>query len=123
MSYQELYIDLAQTLIELGCYVCDHDFWGYCYHTKTIKAFVVIKSSMSYKYKYFTLIHEAGHLFYPNNVTLFNWSKKARTEKQANSFAVKILKLKELEVDDYETFYNRAKEIAKNRKKSWHEIL
>ena len=63
MKYKILYKELAEKLTDLGCSVSDHDLLGYCYQTKTIRAYIVIKSHMSYKSKYFTICHEAGHLF------------------------------------------------------------
>ncbi len=122
MNYKELYKELAQLLTSMRCCVCDHDFFGYCYQIENFRAFIVIKAKMTYKEKYFTLIHEVGHLFYMNKGNILNWSKRVRTEKEANWFAFQILRINDIDVDDYKEFYNRANRILKNRKKSWHEI-
>ena len=121
MKYKNLYRELAELLTELGCSVADHDFLGYCYQTAAIKGLIVIKANMNYKGKYFVLAHEAGHLFYMRNGK-FNWSKKPRTEEQANTFAVKLLKFNEIESHEYYKHYNRAKKNVKKRIKSWFEI-
>ena len=122
MKYKDLYIDLAETLTGLKCYVSDIDFWGYCYQTKSIRAFIVIKPSMSFKRKFFTLAHEAGHLFYMTKDSNFNWSKKPRTEEEANVFALQLLKLSDIDPNEYRKVYEKAKKKLKNRKKSWFEI-
>ena len=122
MKYKELYIELAELLTKLGCSVCDHDLWGYCYHTKTVRAFVIIKPDMSYKAKYLTLAHEAGHLFNLGKNQKFIWSKKARTEEEANWFALQLLNINDIDPNEYRKFYDKAKKKVKKRKKSWFEI-
>lgn len=122
MEFKELYKELAQTLNNIGCSVCDFDYWGYCSSTKGIKAFIVIKPSMSYKGKYFTLAHEAGHLFYMSKGKILNWSKNSRSENQANWFALQLIKRNNIDVEEYKEFYNKALKISKNRKKSWYEF-
>lgn len=122
MKYKNLYVDLAETLTELKCYVCDHDLWGYCFQAKLVKAFIVIKPDMSYKEKYLTLAHEAGHLFTMKGKSNFIWSKDPRTEEEANRFALELLNLNDINSNEYRKFYNRAKKKVKKRKKSWFEI-
>ena len=122
VNYKELYVDLAWILNGLGCNVCDHDFSGYCYQTKGKRGFIVINSNLSYKRKLMTLAHEAGHLFYMTKGKAFNWSKKPRTEDQANWFALQLLRLNNIEGFEYHEFYNKAKKKLKNRKKSWFEL-
>jgi Zn-dependent peptidase ImmA (M78 family) len=122
MRYKELYVELAELLTKLGCSVSDHDLWGFCYHTKTIRAFVVIKADMDYKSKYFTLAHEAGHLFSMGKNKKFVWSEKARTEEEANGFALQLLESNEIDPNEYGKFYKKAKKKVKKRKKSWFEI-
>jgi len=99
----------------------DVDVLGHCRHTNDMKGFVCIKPSMSYKQKYFVLAHEAGHLFYMKKGKMFNWSKKARTEKQANFFALQLLRLKGIDKDEYWEVYNKAVKRGINRK-SWFEL-
>lgn len=122
MKYKELYVELAELLTKLNISVCDYDFWGYCGHTKTVKAYVVIKPEMSYKAKFFTLAHEAGHLFSNTKNKAFTWSKSPRTEEQANQFALQLLNIHEIDPNEYRRFYNKAKKKVKKRKKSWFEI-
>lgn len=122
MKYKELYIELTNQLTELRVSVCDHDLWGYCYHTKPIRAFIVIKADMDYKSKYFTLAHEAGHLFSMGKEQKLIWSKKARSEDDANKFALILLGINDIEGNEYRKFYNKAKKKVKKRKKSWFEI-
>jgi Zn-dependent peptidase ImmA (M78 family) len=122
MKYKELYKELAHLLDDLGCAVCDHDFWGYCYQAKKIKGFIIIRPDMSFKRKFFTLAHEAGHLFYFGKDNKFNWSKKPKTEVEANTFALQILKLSDIDPYEYSKIYEKAKKKSKNRKKSWFEI-
>lgn len=122
MKYKELYIDLAWKLTELGCRVCDHDIEGYCYQVKNFRAFVVIKADMGFKEKYMTLCHEAGHLFTLKGSDTFNWSKKPRSEDKANQFVLRLLKLNDIDENEYHEFYEKAKKKVKKRKKSWFEI-
>lgn len=122
MKYKELYKELAQHLTELKISICDHDLYGYCYDTKKIKAFIVIKSDMDYKSKYFTLCHEAGHLFYMKKGQKFVWSKNTRSEEEANWFTLQLLKSNEIDLNEYREFYKKAKKMVKKRKKSWFEI-
>ena len=123
MKYKELYKELAQKLTELKVSVCDHDLGGgYCFQTKPIRAFIVIKSEMNYKSKYFTLAHEAGHLFYIKKDKLFNWSKEPRNEKEAHWFALKLLKSNKIDSYEYYRFYDKIMKKSKKRRKSWFEI-
>jgi Zn-dependent peptidase ImmA (M78 family) len=122
MDYKELYKDLAWTLSGMGISVCDYDYLGYCGQTKKIEAFIVIKPSLSYKEKFFTLAHEAGHLFYMKKGNIFNLSKKSRSEDEANWFAIQYLRLKEINSNEYWHFYNKAKDRNSTRRKSWFEI-
>jgi len=122
MNYKELYKELANDLTNLGCCICDHDFLGYCCQVGSLKAFIFIKPSLSYKEKYFILAHESGHLFYMTKGKLFKRAKKNRTEEQANWFAIQLLRINGVEVYEYKNFYSHAKKIVKNRIKSWHEI-
>lgn len=123
MKYKELYKELAQTLTELKVSVCDHDLGGgYCFQTKTIRAFVVINPNMDYKAKYFTLCHEAGHLFYMKKGQKFNWSEEPRSEQDAHWFALKLLKFNEIDTFEYYRFYEKIVKSVKKRKKSWFEI-
>lgn len=121
MKFKNLYKDLANLLTNLDCSVCDLDFRGYCFQTKDIKALIVISPDMSYKEKYFTLAHEAGHLFYMKKGNAFNWSEKPRSEDQANWFALQLIKHNEIESYEYKKFYNKALRASKKRKKSWFE--
>ncbi len=121
MKYKTLYKELAEKLTDLGCSVCDHDLWGYCYQTKPIRGFIVIKSHMSYKGKYLTLCHEAGHLFYLKDDT-FVWSKEPRSEEEANRFALELLDSNDIKSGEYRKFYEKAKKKVKKRRKSWFEI-
>jgi Zn-dependent peptidase ImmA (M78 family) len=122
MKYKALYIELAELLTRLKCKVCDYDFWGYCNQTKTIRAFIVIKPDMSYKSKFLTLAHEAGHLFNMGKNQEFIWSKNPRTEEEANQFALQLLNIYEIDPTEYCRFYEKAKKKAKKRNKSWFEI-
>lgn len=122
MSYKSLYKYLAYDMEELDVDVCDHDFWGYCSQTKDTRGVIIIKSKMNYKEKYFTLCHEVGHLFYMKKGQQFTWSKKPRTESQANWFAMQLLKTKEIDIEEYKEFYNKALKAVKKRKKSWFEL-
>ena len=122
MKYKELYKELAQTATELGCSVGDHDLLGYCYHTKNIRAFIVINPDMNYKDRFLTLCHELGHLFYMQKGNRFVWSDEPRTEEQANFFAIKLLQYNDVDADEYRKFYNKALRIVKKRKPSWHEL-
>lgn len=121
LKYKELYVELAELLTKLDCKVCDQDFLGYCFQTKLTRAFIVIKPDMSYKDKYLTLCHEAGHLFFIKN-NEWNWSKKPKTEEEANQFALKLLKFNEIDENEYRVFYNKALRKVKKRNKSWFEI-
>lgn len=123
MKYKELYKELAQHLTELHISVCDHDLGGgYCFQTKTIRAFIVIEPSLNYKSKYFTLCHEAGHLFYMKKGKKFNWSEEPRSEEEAHWFALQLLKFNEIDAYEYYRFYEKAVKSVKKRKKSWFEI-
>lgn len=122
MSYKSLYKYLALTMSELDVDVCDHDFWGYCSQTNGTRAVIFIKSKMTYKAKYFTLCHEIGHLFYMKKGKPLNWSKKPRTEEQANWFAMQLLKTNGVDIEEYKEFYNKALIAVKKRKKSWFEL-
>jgi Zn-dependent peptidase ImmA (M78 family) len=122
MSYQSLYKDLARAMKDWDVEVCDHDFYGYCAQIKNVKGVIFIKSSLSYKERYFVLCHEVGHLFYMKKDKPFNWSKKPRTEDQANWFAMQLLKNNGVDVEEYKQFYNKALLAAKKRKKSWFEL-
>jgi Zn-dependent peptidase ImmA (M78 family) len=106
----------------MGCAICDHDFMGHCNFVGKTKAFIYIKPSMSYKQKYFTLVHEAGHLFYMKKGKIFNWAKRARSEDQANWFAVQFLKTVDIRSQEYYDFYDIAVKKLKNRRKSWFEL-
>jgi Zn-dependent peptidase ImmA (M78 family) len=117
--YKALYKDLANTLNELKCSVNDHDYLGYCSQTKGIRAFIFINPSLNYQQRYFTLVHEAGHLFYMTKGKTFNWSKEPRSEDEANWFAVQVLRLNEMKSAEYWEFYNKCKK--RKRKKSWFE--
>lgn len=121
MKYKTLYKELAEKLTDLGCSVCDHDFLGCSYQTKSIRAYIVIKSSISYKSKYYTLAHEAGHLFTLKNKG-FVWSVTPRSEEEANRFAFQLLDQNDIESYEYCKFYEKAKKKAKKRKRSWFEI-
>lgn len=121
MKYRELYIDLAETLTSLKCYVSDIDFWGYCFQTKSVRAFIVVKPDMSYKEKFFCLSHETGHLFSMKKGK-FVWARNPRTEEEANKFAMQLINSKDIDPIEYRKFYERAKRKSKNRKKSWFEI-
>jgi Zn-dependent peptidase ImmA (M78 family) len=122
MNYKNLYKDLALVLTSLGCFVCDDDYLGFCRYTKDIKAFICVDANMSYQHKYFVLAHEAGHLFYMKKGKIFNWSKKARSEDQANFFAIQLLKLAGVNKEDYYMHYDKASKHAKKRKKSWFQL-
>jgi Zn-dependent peptidase ImmA (M78 family) len=122
MKFKNLYIELAEKLTDLGCEICDHDFLGYCYQTKSIRAFIVIKSDMSFKSKYLILAHEAGHLFTLGKNRKFVWSKKPKTEEEANYFALQILNIHEIDPNEYRKSYEKAKKKSLKRKKSWFEI-
>lgn len=120
MSYKELYKELSENLNSLNCEVCDYDFPGYCGYTGKFKASIYISSSLNYQQKYFVLAHEAGHLFYMKKGSIFNWSKKYRTEEEANWFAVQLLRINDIGSDEYWQFYNKIKK--RKRKKTWFEI-
>lgn len=122
MKYKELYRELANFLNDLGCFVCDIDVLGHCKHTNGIKAFIYIKSDLNYKEKYFVLAHEAGHLFSMKKGKKFAWSKKPRSEEEANQFALQLINLNEIDCYEYRNFYDKAKKKFKKRKKSWFEI-
>ena len=122
MNYKTLYRDLAHVLTSLGCFICDIDVMGHCKHIENSKAFIYIKPSMNYQQKFFVLAHEAGHLFYMKKGNCFNWSKKARSEEQANWFALQLLRLNGIDSEEYMTFYGKAKKAIKTRKKAWFEI-
>jgi Zn-dependent peptidase ImmA (M78 family) len=122
MNYKKLYIELAYTLTDLNCLVCDHDFWGYCNQVDFLNAIIIIKPNMSYKEKYCILAHEAGHLFYMKKINKFNRSKKPRSEAEANEFALRLLEYNDIEEKEYHNVYEKAKKRAKKRKKSWFEI-
>jgi Zn-dependent peptidase ImmA (M78 family) len=121
MGYKQLYKELATSIDELRCAVYDYDFIGFCNHTKKFRAFIYIDSKMSYKEKYFTLAHEAGHLFYMSGDNMFNWSKKIRSETKAHAYAVKLLDSADINEDEYYIFYSKAKS-RRGRKKSWSEL-
>jgi len=123
LKYKDLYRELAQQLTELKISICDHDLGGgYCFQTKSIRGFIVIKPDLSFKEKYFVLTHEAGHLFYMKKDQEFVWSKKPRSEEEAHSFALQLLKLNEIDNFEYYKFYRKAVRSIKKRKKSWFEI-
>jgi Zn-dependent peptidase ImmA (M78 family) len=122
MKYKELYKELAHQLSSLGCFVCDIDMLGHCKHTEDSKAFIYIKPSMSFKAKYFVLAHEAGHLFYKKGEKIFNWSKTARSEEEANTFALQLLESNDIDSHGYCKLYSKAKKASKKRKKSWFEL-
>lgn len=123
MKYKELYKELAQTLTDLRISICDHDLGGgYCFQTKTIRAFIVIQSSLNFKDKYFVLAHEMGHLFYPKKGKELGWSKKPRSEEEAHQFALRLIKFNDIDPYEYYRFYRRVTKRAKKRKKSWFEI-
>ena len=116
MSYKRLYIELACVLFNLGCSINDHDCLGYCQYVDSNKAFIVINAGLNFKQKYFVLAHEAGHLFYMKKGNIFNWSIKPRTEKEANWFAIQLLRLNGIDSEEYMKFYNKTKN------KSWKQI-
>ena len=120
MGWKEKYIRLALMLYELGCFVMDSDYLGYCLQTDNIKAVIYIRSSLSWKHKLYTLAHETGHLFRvsPEKPLVLNWTKMASEEK-ANARAIEILKLLEVDRHGYTMFYNEIK--LRNKKKSWHQ--
>lgn len=122
MNYKNLYKELATNLASLGCVICDADGLGYTNHINGYKAFIYIKSTLNFKHKYFVLAHEAGHLFYMKKGNAFNWSKKPKNEKEANFFAVQLIRLAGVDVQEYYVHYNKALEKSKNRKKTWFEI-
>ncbi len=122
MKYKELYKELANHLTSLGCFVCDMDVLGHCKHSVGNRAFIFIKSSMTYKQKYFVLAHEAGHLFYIKGGQTFTWSKKGRSEDKANVFALHLLESNDIDGNEYNKFYKLAQKKVKRRKKSWFEI-
>lgn len=119
-NYKRLYRDLAQTLYNLNCYVCDFDVLGHVTHSEVTKAFIHIEPKMNYKGKLFVLAHEAGHIFYMKKGKAFNWAKKMRTEKQANFFAVQLLRMLKVDVSEYYLHYNKAKK--RKKRKSWIEL-
>ena len=121
MKYKELYVDLAETLTSLKCYVCDQDLWGYCFQTESIRAFIVIKSNATFKEKYMTLCHEAGHLFTMEKGK-FKWSKKPRSEEEANRFAIDLLRTNDIEDYEYFKVYKKIEKKTKKRILSWFEI-
>jgi len=84
---------------------------------------VIVKPKMTYKEKYFTLVHETGHLFTLNKNNRLVWSKKTRNEDEANYFASQILTINKINVLEYSLFYDRAKKAGKRRKKAWHEFV
>jgi len=121
MNYKQLYINLATELTNLGCRVCDDDFLGLCIYPNKNRAFIYITPNMSYKHKYFTLAHEAGHIFFMKKDKIFNWSKKERPENKANMFAIKILGMNKIKSEEYKIFYSGA--IKRGRpNKSWFEL-
>jgi len=122
MGYKSLYTELASALDHLGVAVCDHDYMGYCFQTLGLRGFIYIKSRLTYKEKYMALCHETGHLFYMKKGKTLNWSKKPRTEEQANWFAMQLLRRNGIDVEEYKEFYNKALVAVKKRKKSWFEI-
>ena len=122
MKYKELYKELAQTLTDLGCFVFDIDVFGHCKHSKGSRAFIFIKSSMTYQQKFYVLAHEAGHLFFMKKGQKLVWSTKGRSENKANRFALQLLNFNDIDSNEYRVFYNRALKKIKNRKKSWFEI-
>jgi hypothetical protein len=121
MEYKTLYKELAWILTHLGCTICDHDFLGFCNYTLDKRAFIYIKPSLSFKHKFFTLAHEAGHLFHMKKGSVFNWSKKARSEEQANWFAVQFLKRYGISSKEYYVFYSKAQKRGR-KYKSWFEL-
>jgi Zn-dependent peptidase ImmA (M78 family) len=69
-----------------------------------------------------TLAHETGHLFYMSrNKERIIWSKKPRTEDQANQFVLLLLKMNDIDENEYKTFYSKALKASKKRKKCWFE--
>jgi Zn-dependent peptidase ImmA (M78 family) len=119
MNFKNLYKDLATELSDLGCAVYDFDFLGFCCFSKK-KAFIHIRPSMSYRHKFYTLCHEMGHLFTMDEYD-FLWSEVARTEKQANNFAVKLLKTHGITKEEYYVFYDKAVKRGRPRK-TWSEL-
>lgn len=122
MDYKNLYKELAHILTSLGCFVCDDDYLGFGRHTDDFKAFVCVNPNMSYQHKFFVLAHEAGHLFYMKKGKTFNWSKKARSEKQANFFAIQLLRLVGENKEDYYLHYEKALKRNKKKRKSWFQL-
>ena len=123
LKYKELYKELAQALTELKISVCDHDLGGgYCFQTKSIRAFIVIDSKMNFKEKYFTLCHETGHLFYIRDKNEFVWSDYPRSEEEAHKFAIQMLKSNDIDSLEYYRFYGKVTKKVTKRRKSWFEI-
>jgi Zn-dependent peptidase ImmA (M78 family) len=122
MNYKNLYKELARILWSMNCYVCDLDSLGHATKTDKTRAFIYVNAHMSYKHKYFVLAHEAGHLFYMKKNKIFNWSKKIRSEKQANFFAIQLLRLSGIDVSEYYLHYDKAVKKSKKRRKTWFEI-
>lgn len=116
MKYKELYVELAEFLTRLGCSVCDHDLMGYCYQTAKIRAFIIIKPDMTYKEKYLTLCHEAGHLFLYKNNQKFVWSKTPMSELSANHFALQLLASHDIDEKNIMNFTRKLKRKLRNVK-------
>lgn len=122
MGYKTLYSELANEISSNKCYICDEDYLGYCVPAKGLKGFIYIKASMSYKERFFTLAHEAGHLFTMLKGGELKWCNRLKTEQEANTFAVQYMIALGINVEDYRIFYNKASKRNKKKRKSWHHI-
>jgi len=128
MKYRTNYTKLAAFLtFDMHIHVFDMDYWGYCVKSKgkrvpIYEPFIFISPKLSYKYKYFTLLHEMGHIFYFNSKDKMMWTKRDRNETEANMFAMSMLKT-DVEKEQFKKFYGKAGIYNDNRCASWREII
>jgi Zn-dependent peptidase ImmA (M78 family) len=121
MDYEELYRNLAFKLFRLGCKIWDSDYYGFCDRpTKKIKAYIFVNPRLSYQQRFFILAHEAGHLFTLKKDGIFEWSRKVRSEKEANWFAIQLINRAKIDVTEYYAYYEKAKKSNKFKGKPWY---
>lgn len=126
-NYRTMYTKLAVLInYEFKIPVFDFSHFGYLVAPKNLKkkgsisTFIVIKSSLSWKDKYYTLLHELGHAYYINAKGALMPAKRVRNEDQANEFALSLCTTPK-EQEAFKTLYEKAGRVR--RIESWRDII
>lgn len=105
---------------KLDISVLDYDSYGY--YIKFLpqnRGIICINPRLSYKSRYFVLLHELGHICYWTKGGNLKEAKHIRDEAQANTFAMQICTKEEVPI--FIKLYERA--IKRNYMDSWDELL